>query len=164
MSILNYEELNQACLDTLKLAPGYNYESLVGLQVLYATGCRPQELVESSLWVEYDMNHLELTTLKLSGTRIILKSSLPPDFVTSVVEGRNFFQSVRIAQIYGLFAKYWPYPEARVKDKSTKLYVYRYRFVKFLSSEGYTNEAIGELMGWTTAYLVPTYLNADIIV
>ena len=159
---LTYSQLNTACLNTLVTPNGYQPSLKIGLEVLYLTGCRPQELMSEHLWSEHDIDNLQLQTLKGGGQRIIPKDGLPVEFVHPIEFGSWYFNLVRISQLYNSFLKTWAYPSASVGGKETKLYVFRYRFVKSLVRDGYSEAEIQTIMAWSTVSLVGRYSGAQI--
>lgn len=160
--ILTYNQLDSACLSTLVTPIGYQPSLVVALQILYAIGCRPTEVFEVHNWEDYSDSQVRMVTIKRGGMRYIDKSVLPVEFVNSLEMGLWYFNLVRISQLYNSFLKTWPYPQASVGNKDVKLYAFRYRYVKFLVREGYSEAQIQEIMGWGTQTLVGRYNGAII--
>lgn len=164
MPILTYNQLDQACKDTIQAVNGYGSDLVLMMQLFYDTGCRPIEIVERDRWSKVDAMNIQCDTAKNSQNRVFDSSQVPIDFFTAIQSGLWPFPVSRLSQAYTFFSKNWPYPRAVVGKKEVELYAFRYRFVKKLKIDGLTDAQVASEMGWSSTSLVATYNGADIVI
>lgn len=160
--VLTFTQLENSCINAIANMPAYYGQCVDGLQLLYDTGCRPTEIFDQTLWTNFSPTQLSLQPLKANSTRYFLKTTLPAGFVAAVVADYQYLNAITVRQLdYALKAVY-EYSNPRKGNKDTSLYLYRYRFMKYLSSIGETDTDIQTAMGIGSLGVTQDYINASI--
>lgn len=160
--VLTFTELDNSCQNAIANMPAYYGQCVDGLILLYQTGCRPNEIFEVSMWSDYSPTQLSLQPLKANSTRYFNKSDLNSDFVNAVILGAKWLNAITPRQLeYSLKAVY-EYSNPRKGNKDTALYLYRYRYMKFLSEIGESDADIQTAMGIGSLAVAQDYINASI--
>lgn len=161
--ILTYDQLNTSLLATITTIVGYQTQLQDLMSLLYSTGIRPVESLDRNRWSVLLNGKVQLITAKNSGLRIFEETELPTAFYTDLYNGRWLFSDIRSSQSMYFFLKLWQYSKAMVGGKVVGLYAFRYRYVKWLVLEGYSDSEIKDKMGWSNINLVGRYNGAQIV-
>lgn len=164
MYLLTYDQLNSGCLATIMPVTGYQSDLMDLMQLYYQSGIRPIEGVESMRWSVNLIGEIMLVTAKSGQVRYFDPAELPASFVGSLLDGRWPFPNIRLSQAERFFQILFPYPTMTKGDKSSVMYAFRYRYVKWLVSQGYPPSQIQMKMGWVDPKLVARYGNAPLFV
>lgn len=164
MYLLTYDQLNSGCLATIMPVTGYQSELVLLMDLYYKSGVRPIEGVESNRWSVNLMGEIMLVTAKSGQVRYFDPMELPSEFVNALINARWPFPNIRISQAERFFSILFPYPTMTKGDKNSVMYAFRYRYVKWLISEGYPPSQVQMKMGWIDPDLVYRYGNAPLYV
>lgn len=126
---------------------------------LFATGCRPRELLQPGLWTLDDEGTYDLQPLKGNNLRFIE----PSDISTSLQDAIEFstlpYNNLSYRQLRSVLHKVLPIPNIQTLDKSAIDYVFRYNLVKELHNDGNTDSFIQDYFGWVNPLLPARYYN-----
>lgn len=157
---LDYSKLDTILKDvkntTLDYFP-YFQEAFI---LLYETGCRVGELFEITRWRRINDTTLGLTPQKYNSERIIVIPAgvtLFPQWVDNQVVP---WFGLSVVQLNALFMRYSPYTSYLAETKPVSLYLFRYRYIRYLASSGWSLADIQTIMGYSSQTVIHNYLNS----
>ena len=131
---------------------------------LYTTGCRPNELLQLTRWVQSE-NHIEYFSMqpeKGNLSREIPKAFLSQNFINAWLGSYRPYQKLSLRQLeYGM-KQVIPNGKIKVEHKEMVAYIFRYNKVKMLVGAGYNNSYIQTFFGWLNPPM-PWNYNSKII-
>src|SRR3990167_8825353 len=141
---------------------GYDVRLFDFWKDLYATGCRPQELVQRNLWSEVDATYMQLQPVKGNDPRLILRSVLSDSFWFYWDLPDQLYAPFTLRKFRYQFRRYWQLGITTAGNKYIELYLFRHRYIKQLSANGYTVAQIMDDTGITTESIVEGYIDSEI--
>lgn len=157
---LDYSKLDTILKDvkntTLDYFP-YFQEAFI---LLYETGCRVGELFEITRWRRINDTTLGLTPQKYNSERIIVIPAgvtLFPQWVDNQIVP---WFGLSVVQLNALFMRYSPYTSYLAETKPVSLYLFRYRYIRYLASNGWSLADIQTIMGYSSQTVIHNYLNS----
>tara|TARA_B110000503_G_C7121298_1_gene402647 strand:+ start:1305 stop:1802 length:498 start_codon:yes stop_codon:yes gene_type:complete len=162
MVVLTFAQLAAACNTSKDGSVFYSSFLNDALKVLYYTGCRPVELLDSSRWAIDNFGEITLQPAKNNLPRVIPAAPWPVDFVKWIQFGSSAFSLVTYSKIKNLHEKVWPYPQCYVLNKAIDPYVYRHHYVQKLANDGMTLPQIVAAMGWRSDQVANRYINSSV--
>ena len=158
MKIITDQQLLEYCEKSVIQLPSYSSLSYTSLQVLFATGCRPEEAVDLKLWSQPSPDKFVLQPLKGNFPRDIDGNVLPDQFKDYFNGGSQEYRLATQAKSLNYFKKTFPTSQIYKGSKSVELYVFRYNYVKQLYLGGNTIAQIKEKMGWKSDLMAERYV------
>lgn len=125
---------------------------------LYYTGCRPNELLNTSLWTYNSPTDIQLSPLKGNSTRYFVASNLTDNLLFAIQNNTKPYQGLTLRQLQYVNKKVMPTPQVQTIDKSSVSYMYRYNYIKQLSLQGLSNAAIATRMGQSSSVIAAGYV------
>lgn len=162
MAILTYGELNDVCLSAMGPRVNQSWQFAEYLENIYSTGCRPAELLDVSRWSIGAGSTVVLQPLKGNNERVIEDVSVSALWLDAIDGQINIFNILTERKCRYYYQKYVSIYGLSVGSKDVELYTYRYRYVKSLNLDGFSDLEIQEIMGWTNLSVVGNYVNAVI--
>lgn len=159
---MDYEELDSLLSSYLSRTYSFFPFFKEAFILLYHTGCRVSELFEINRWRRINDITLAFTPQKFNSERIVpIPSgvSLFPQWVD--------FQTVpwfghSIKQLNSMFMSFSPFVSYLADTKSISLYLFRYRYIRFLFSNGWSLSDIQTIMGYSSTTVIYNYLNSSL--
>jgi len=142
--------------------PHYNPASSAWCTDLYYTGCRPSELLDPDLWSYDGINTYQLNPLKGNNPRYFDASVLTGGLKRFIAGTPDYYSTITYSRMKGVFRTTTPYSQVYHDTKPMDLYLFRYRYVKYLKLIGWSDTAIQAEMGWVELPMVDTYALADL--
>ena len=158
--LLSLSNLNEYLTRIQTPISGYDFRLFDFWADLYATGCRPQELVQRNLWTVFDASYMALQPVKGNDVRYILKSVLSDSFWFYWNLPDQLYSPFTLRKFRYQFRQYWELGITTAGNKYIELYLFRHRYIKYLDSIGYSTAQIMTEMGITTASIVEDYVNS----
>lgn len=162
MPSLTYAQLDSICITVKAGNPFYIPDSAAWCTDLYFTGCRPNEITDRSLWSYDGITTYTLNPLKGNNPRFFDASVLTGGLKRFIAGDSNYYSTVTYSRMRSIFRTTTPYTQIYNDSKQMDLYLFRYRYVKYLNLIGWTNAAIQAHMGWVDAPMVDVYVLADL--
>jgi hypothetical protein len=133
---------------------------------LYATGCRPTELIQTNRWVQslIDINYWTMQPQKGNNTREILKSSVSNNLNQAIINQVKPYQQLTVRQLEYSMKQIIPVGHIYKETKEMVSYIFRYNRVKILLGTGATNGQIQTFFGWLNPPMPWNYGSAQISV
>lgn len=159
---LTLSELNSSLSAVRTPVVGYNPLYFHLYEILWATGCRPGELLDKSRWSYSGGVNVRLQPLKGNSVRVF-PASLIPDYFKDWVRGENnLFDGLTVRQLEYSFKFLYQYPVAFKGDKRSVLYLFRYRVAKAMHASGMSIAQVTEYFGWSSEAIALGYINSQI--
>jgi len=161
MTVLTYEDINDICSRYLRGFSGYGIIEETFFQLLYCCGCRPVEPMTSGIWGK-TLTEIVLIPLKNGQPTYRNIQQFPAQWAEWIGLQPSPFTNNSLDKYRYIFNSLLPTPPLFVGEKGCDLYLFRYRYVKYLFSIGYSAEDVRVNMGWTTYDMADRYNNAVI--
>lgn len=162
MPSLSYADLDSICVAVKAGNPHYIPESAAWCTDLYFTGCRPNEITDRTLWSYDGMTTYTLNPLKGNNPRYFDAAILTGGLKRFIAGDANYYSTVTYSRMRSIFRTTTPYGQIYNDTKQMDLYLFRYRYVKYLVLLGWTNAAIQTHMGWVDPAMVDIYALATL--
>lgn len=120
------------------------------------------EIMDVALWSFDGISTYTLTPLKGNYPRYFNSTVLTPALKSWIAGTDNYYAKGTYSQVKNVFRTTTPYPQIYHDTKAMDLYLFRYRYVKYLKLTGWTDAAIQTEMGWIESSMVDTYVLADL--
>jgi hypothetical protein len=154
--------LNELCFFMLSQVYPY-YPVVINYNTdLYNTGCRPNELLDQTLWTYNNSLDIELQPLKGNSTRFFTSADLSADLLFAIQNNVRPYQSLSLRQLEYVNKKVLPTPQVQTIDKSSISYMFRYNYIKQLSLQGLSNAAIAARMGQSSSVIAAGYVGEQL--
>jgi integrase len=130
------------------------------VNLLYRTGCRPNEIFTTPRFTVLNETTYQLNTSKKNLPRYFPKS-LFLEYQRELIESGNAPMapySERRLLMY--WRRYNPSAQAFVEDKPIQLYMMRHIYIKQLYDDGLNTDEIAAVMGYSTDTVVLGYVNS----
>jgi hypothetical protein len=132
------------------------------LQDLYNTGCRPKEIINTSLWTYNNDSDIRLQPLKGNNTRYFISTDLSFSLYWAIYFQIKPYEGLTLRQLNCVTKKILPVSVIYGKNKSAIDYMFRYNYVRQLAASGMSDADIAIKMGWSSATLASSYRTAAI--
>jgi len=131
---------------------------------LYNTGCRPQELLDQTLWIYNSPTDVELTPLKGNSTRTFLEADLSASLIYAIQNNIKPYNSLTLRQLTSVMKKMITWFKIETVDKSAIDYGFRYNVIKKLHNAGSTDAAIQAVFGWSSSLMPASYYGQSLYI
>lgn len=164
MATLTNQELDRICQDLTVYQPPFYAVCLDFVCDLYTTGCRPEELIQYTRWIQsiIDPDSWELTPEKGNFSREIKKCILSDNLNAAIVAQVRPYESLTIRQLEYSMKQIFPIETLFAITKIIVAYPFRYNAVRRLLDSGYTQLQISSYFGWVSPTIIATYTTRDI--
>lgn len=162
--VLSYAQLDACCLSVKNGNPHYTPDAAEWCTDLYYTGCRPSEILNKSLWSYDGIATYTLNPLKGNNPRYFDASVLTGGLKRFIAGSSTYYSTATYSRLLSVFRTTTLYSQVYRDTKPVDLYLFRYRYVKYLRIIGYTDAAIQAEMGWIDPLMVNQYGNANLVV
>lgn len=154
---INDTELNELC--GYLTAQTYSYFPIAKsfIEDLFSTGCRPNELIDVTRWNFISENEIILSPLKSNYNRSFTSSQLSDSLLFAIENNIKPYDGLTLRQLESIIKKILPMVQVGTESKSAIAYIFRYNFVKQLHESGVTDNAIKDVMGWSSILLASSY-------
>jgi uncharacterized protein (TIGR02145 family) len=160
--ILSLENLITRCNYLESVQKPYYDELNEAFHILNLTGCRIQEIFEIERWSIVSGYNVTLQPQKGNNLRYITLDSDCDNFISNIVNQTKPFLGRTDSQFSNVYDKVATWSRQESGDKKITFYLFRYKYIKKLYSEGKTASEIATEMGYTTSSVVQNYLSAEI--
>jgi integrase len=155
-------ELDITCQSMASTTPQYNPVVQDYMRDLYATGARPAELTDQTLWTYINNNSSILDTLKGNNDRDIESFLLSNSLLFAIQNNIRPYNSLSIRQLEFVMKRIITPSIIGTNNKSAISYIFRYNKAKLLHNGGSTDLQIQTYFGWNDIAMAATYYNQDI--
>ena len=142
--------------------PYYN-ELREAFHILNITGCRVSELFEIWRWSHVSGYEYQLQPQKGNNTRSIVLDSLCSNFMDAIENQYSPFLGRTVNQFEYLYNRVRNFGSIVTGDKPVSLYLFRYKYIKKLQSDGLSLAQIASIMGYTSTDTPTAYLSAILV-
>lgn len=157
MAVLSDEQLKNLLQGVVSPKWGYPPCLFDAYSVLYASGCRREELLDRSRWSLLANNVISLLPMKGNNIRYFQVLDLPSTFVFYVANGGSYFSFLSSYKLVYYFKRFSPYPPLKVKGKVSVLHLFRHNYVRQKVVAGLSDSEIVTLMGWQNESVLQHY-------
>jgi len=160
MPTLTFAQLESICATVKAGNPHYSPLSAQWCTDLYFTGCRPNELTNRQRWSYDGASTYALQPLKSNNLRYFDASILTGGLKRFIAGDQNQYSLISYSRMKQIFTTTSPFTQVYHETKAMDLYLFRYRYVKYLRLIGYSDLQIQDDMGWVDSFHVNGYADA----
>ena len=157
MELLQYDQLNQLCLNVINLSASFYRKYNWYYNLLYLTGCRPSEPLNLDSWSFVSPSLIRLNPLKNNNPRFFDPGLLPGVFVESIASYDPLLTPSNLSALNTAFKLLNTPGKVYTASDFAGMYVFRYRYVRYLLIQGMNMEEIKSHMGWHSVSMAESY-------
>ena len=160
--LLDFTALDVICHDIVQDYNVSDAKFSIFKDMLFLTGCRPQEVLYAHLWSVAPNGSLFLQPLKNNNPREFLPAELNQDFYDSVINNDFLFFGGELRSYNRHWNRLQGVPLMSLDNSFITWRLFRHRYIKKLSIDGFT---VPQIMGWTghkVPAIVTGYINSAI--
>lgn len=156
---LTSDQLQIICQFITLYPPPYSNIVTDFINDLYVTGCRPNELLDATRWIENPGNadQWKLTPEKGNDPRYFYKSILSASLTNAIVNQIPPYDRLTLRQLEYVMHRVNPVGSLMTDDKLISAYIFRYNRVRDFVRDGKTDPQVQSIFGWDNIGLVARY-------